>query len=148
MLYFVSFTAKYDYRTSHLKFSLQWRHNGRNSVSNHQLHDCLLNRLFRCRSSFIQMQIKENIKAPRYWPLYGEFTGGRWIPRTNGQLRGKCFHLMTSSCCICLFWGTAVHHMGTATECTSTHNQISMNVFTHHTTNNRKCFDTNNWKSV
>ena len=21
----------------------------------------------------------------------------RWIPRTNGQLRGKCFHLMTSS---------------------------------------------------
>ena len=24
----------------------------------------------------------------------------RWIPRTKGQLRGKCFHLMTSSCCI------------------------------------------------
>ena len=23
---------------------------------------------------------------------------GRWIPRTKGQLRGKCFHLMTSSC--------------------------------------------------
>ena len=22
----------------------------------------------------------------------------RWIPRTNGQLRGKCFHLMPSSC--------------------------------------------------
>ena len=22
----------------------------------------------------------------------------RWIPRTNDQLRGKCFHLMTSSC--------------------------------------------------
>ena len=28
----------------------------------------------------------------------GEFTGDRWIPRTNGQWRGKCFHLMTSSC--------------------------------------------------
>ena len=27
-----------------------------------------------------------------------EFTGDRWIFRTNGQLRGKCFHLMTSSC--------------------------------------------------
>ena len=27
-----------------------------------------------------------------------EFTGDRWIPRTDGQLRGKCFHLMTSSC--------------------------------------------------
>ena len=29
---------------------LQWRHNGRDGVSNHQLHDCLLNRLFRRRS--------------------------------------------------------------------------------------------------
>ena len=24
-------------------------------------------------------------KAPRHWPLCGEFTGDRWIPRTNGQ---------------------------------------------------------------
>ena len=24
---------------------------------------------------FIQAQIKENIKAPRHWPLWGEFTG-------------------------------------------------------------------------
>ena len=30
--------------------SLQWRHNGRDVVSNHQPHDCLLNRLFRRRS--------------------------------------------------------------------------------------------------
>ena len=29
---------------------LQWRHNGRNSVSNHHSHDCLLNGLFRRRS--------------------------------------------------------------------------------------------------
>ena len=34
---------------------------------------------------FIQTQIKENIKAPRDWPLCGELTGDRWIPRTNGQ---------------------------------------------------------------
>ena len=31
-------------------YHLQWRHNGRDSVSNHQPHDCLLNRLFRRRS--------------------------------------------------------------------------------------------------
>ena len=31
--------------------SLQWRYNGRDSVSNHQPHDCLLNRLFRRRSN-------------------------------------------------------------------------------------------------
>ena len=28
------------------------------------------------------------------WGIHRE----RWIPRTKGQLRGKCFHLMTSSC--------------------------------------------------
>ena len=73
-------------------FPLRWRHNGRDSVSNHQPHDCLLNRLFRRRSKKIW-----NIKGPRHWPLCGEFTGDRWIPRTIGQLRGNCFHLMTSS---------------------------------------------------
>ena len=30
--------------------ALRWRHNERDSVSNHQPHDCLLNRLFRRRS--------------------------------------------------------------------------------------------------
>ena len=35
--------------------------------------------------AFIQAQIKENIKAPRRWPLWGEFTGDWWIPRTKGQ---------------------------------------------------------------
>ena len=34
---------------------------------------------------FIQVQIKENIKGPRHWPLCGEFTGDRWIPGTKGQ---------------------------------------------------------------
>ena len=32
---------------------LQWRHNGHDSVSNHQPYDCLLNRLFRRRSKKI-----------------------------------------------------------------------------------------------
>ena len=31
-------------------FTLQWRHNGHESVSNHQPYDCLINRLFRRRS--------------------------------------------------------------------------------------------------
>ena len=69
--------------------TLRWRHNERDSVSNRQPRDCLLNRLFR--------RIKYIIKALRHWPLCGEFTGDRWIPRTNGQLRGRCFHLMTPS---------------------------------------------------
>ena len=49
--------ARPDLRRSVLK----WRHNERDGVSNHQPHDCLFNCLFR--------QIKENIKAPRHWPL-------------------------------------------------------------------------------
>ena len=30
--------------------------------------------------SFIQAKIKENIKAPRHWPLCGEFTGTGEFP--------------------------------------------------------------------
>ena len=35
---------------SHVSLALQWGHNGRDDVSNHQPHDCLLNCLFRCIS--------------------------------------------------------------------------------------------------
>ena len=34
---------------------------------------------------FVPAQIKEDIKAPRYWPLLREFTAHRWIPPTKGQ---------------------------------------------------------------
>ena len=63
--------------------TLQWRHNGRDSVSNHQPHDCLLKCLCRRRS-----------KKTSKLRVTGLCVG---IHRTNGQLRGKCFHLMTSS---------------------------------------------------
>ena len=46
---------------------------------------------------FIQGADQRKHKAPRHWPLWGEFTGDQWIPRTKSQLRGKCFHLMKSS---------------------------------------------------
>ena len=59
--------------------ALQWRHKGYDTW-----------RLKSPASPFftqqlIQVQIKENTKAPRHWPLCGEFAGDRWIPRTNGQ---------------------------------------------------------------
>ena len=40
---------------------------------------------------FVQAYIKENIKAPRHWPLWGEFTDDRWIPLTKGQYRENWF---------------------------------------------------------
>ena len=70
--------------------SLQWRHNDHDSVSNHQPQGCLLNRLFRRRSKNHQ----SSASLAFVWGIHRD----RWIPRTKGQLRGKCFHLMTSSC--------------------------------------------------
>ena len=46
---------------------------------------------------FVQVQIKEELKAPGHWPLWRESTGDRWIPLTKGQYRGKWFHMMRSS---------------------------------------------------
>ena len=48
-------------------FTLQWRHNGCDGVSNHQLPHCFA-------EPFIKVQIKENIKAARHLPLCREFT--------------------------------------------------------------------------
>ena len=67
--------------------SLHWRHNEPDGVSNHQPNDCLFNRLFRRRSD------RQNITAPRHWPLCGEFTGDRWIPRTLWPVTWKMFPL-------------------------------------------------------
>ena len=64
--------------------TLQWRHNERDGVSNHRRLECLPNHLASplFTQPFVQAQIKENIKAPHHWLLWGESTG----------------HLMTSSC--------------------------------------------------
>ena len=48
----VRFTDTYQHHSSSMSYevTLQWRHNGHDSVSNHQPHDCLLSRFFRRRS--------------------------------------------------------------------------------------------------
>ena len=70
----ISFAVSY-FRRWKLHTSLQWRHNERGGVSNHPLIAQLL----------VHAKVKENIKAPRHWPLCGEFTGDRWIPRTKSS---------------------------------------------------------------
>ena len=42
-------------------------------------------------SSIYSRADKKNMKTSRHWPLWLEFTGDRWIPRTKGQQRGKMF---------------------------------------------------------
>ena len=68
----------------------RWRHNGHGGVSNHQPHNCLLNRLVRRRSKTTSMLRVSGlcvrgihrwlVNSPHKWPVCG-----------------KCFHLMTSS---------------------------------------------------
>ena len=73
--------------------SLQWRHNGRDDVPNHPLHDCLVNRLFKA-------QIKENIKAPHHWPQrpvtrsFDVFFDLRLNKRLSKQSRGWWFETL------------------------------------------------------
>ena len=52
--------------------SLQWRHNGRVGVSNHQHRDCLLNRLFRRRSKKTSKLRVTGLRAG-ISPVTGEF---------------------------------------------------------------------------
>ena len=59
-------------------FSLHWRHNDHDGVTNHQPQGCLLNHLFRRRS-------KKTSKL-------------RVTGLCVGISPGPCFHLMTSSC--------------------------------------------------
>ena len=54
------------------KPKLQWRHKGRDSVSNHQSHDCLLNRLFRRRSKKTSKPRVTGLCAGKS-PVTGEF---------------------------------------------------------------------------
>ena len=54
-----------------LGFSLQWRHNGRDAVSNYLPHECLLNRLFRRRSKKTS-KLRVTGLCARNWPMTGE----------------------------------------------------------------------------
>ena len=50
-IYMIIFSVRWRLWTNDdFEATLRWRRNGRDSVSNHQPHDCLLNRLFRRRS--------------------------------------------------------------------------------------------------
>ena len=67
--------------------TLQWRHNRRDGISNHQPHDCLLNRLFQRRSKKISKLPVTGLCAGNS-SVTGEF---------SAQMASKCFYLMTPS---------------------------------------------------
>ena len=55
---------------------LQWRHNERNGVSNHQSRDCLLNCLFR-RTSEKTSKLRATVLCEGNSPVTGEFPAQR-----------------------------------------------------------------------
>ena len=71
--------------------SLHWRHNGHDCVSNHQPHDCLLNRIFEHRSKKTSKLRVTGLCAGNS-PGTGEFSA------QMASDAEKSFHLMTSSC--------------------------------------------------
>ena len=57
---------------AHTNQALHWRHNGRDSVSNHQPHDCLFNGLFRRRSKKTwkhRVTVRGPVNSPHKWPV-------------------------------------------------------------------------------
>ena len=95
-----------------INVSLQWRHNERGGVPNHQPHDCLLNRLFRCRSKKNQISASLTfVREIHRWPVNSPHKG----PVTQKKLfddvimyvcisliswhwNGKYFLIPSSSC--------------------------------------------------
>ena len=74
-------------------WTLPWRHNGHDGVSNHRRLDCLLNRLFRRRS---KKTSKLRVTGNPRWPMDSPH---KW-PATR-----KCFHFTRSSwICVFLFF--------------------------------------------
>ena len=71
--------------------SLLWRHNGRDGVSNHQPHDYLVNRLFRCWSKKTS-KLRVTVLCAGYSLVTGEFSAHM---ASNAEM---AFYLMTSSC--------------------------------------------------
>ena len=71
-------TAPHRWCEAVIQCPLEWHHNGRDSVSNHQPHDCLLNRLFRRRSkktpnsaslAFVRGIHRGPVNSQHKWPV-------------------------------------------------------------------------------
>ena len=86
-LYSVTFppTKRRSGRLELAIYALQWRHNGRDGVSNHQPHDCLLCGLFGRRSKKTSKFRVAGLCA-RTSPVTGEFPAQRTSNAENGSI--------------------------------------------------------------
>ena len=89
-----------------------WRHNGRDGISNHQPHDCLLNRLFRRRSrkhqssaplAFGRWTHRWPVNSPHKWPVTRKI-----FPIYDVIMRGWSTHI-AKTC-----WSTSIWYRSDA----------------------------------
>ena len=81
--------------------ALRWRHNGRDSVSNHQPQDCLFNRLFRRRSKKTSKLRVTDLCAgnsPHKWPVTRKM-----LPFDDVIMGKQAQVLYYYYCCCCYF---------------------------------------------
>ena len=92
------------YNQTLVKFALQWRHNERDGVSNHQPHDCLLNLLFKRRSKKISKLRVTGLCAGNS-PVTGEFPAQRASNAENVYIWWRHHGIKYNDChsCICSF---------------------------------------------
>ena len=83
--------------------ALRWRHNGCDGVSNHQPHDCLLNRLFRHRSKKISKLRVTGLCAGNS-PVTGEFPAQRASNAEDSSIwwRHHGLHIFHSLSDVCI----------------------------------------------
>ena len=103
----------------HQVWSLQWRHNGHDSVSNHQPYECLLNHLFRRRSKKTSKlrvtglcagNSQGPVNSPHEWPITRKMFPFDDAIMYNQWLRSKIFidplpQHCGSRCCLYIYQG-------------------------------------------
>ena len=69
--HFIFYFEESNMKKNNTSNALQWRHNGRNSVSNHQPHDCLLNRRSKTTSKLrvTGLCMGNSPGTPHKWPV-------------------------------------------------------------------------------
>ena len=79
--------------------TLRWRHNGRDCISNHQPHDCLLNRLFGRRSKKATKLRVTDLCAVNS-PGTGEFPAQMASDAGNVSIWWRHHEFCVGSCCV------------------------------------------------
>ena len=96
----------------HFYGALQWRHNGRDGISNHQPFDCLLNRLFRHRSENASKLRVTGLCAANS-PVTSSLENDAWCREAKWMTEGimlhewKCIQILKPVLCIHYIAGLA-----------------------------------------